>query len=161
MKTPVQLTFNKDTLITHELRDCSGSNQVLRAPTPLTKDVSRVYPPILYLSLPPCLFSQSPPSFLLLFLFFCFLWPCSSLSVALVALSPVLPRPASLPVLHLSTPFSNLCGFLPYPISAILCPVHFSLLFLSCSALALCCPFWTVPYCCVTALTRFLPPDCF
>ena len=71
MKTPVQLTFSKDTLITHELLDCSGSNQVVRAPTPLTKDVSRVYPPIplssslSLLSVAPLL--PAPVAFLLFF----------------------------------------------------------------------------------------------
>ena len=37
-----------------------GSNQVLRAPTPLTKDVSRVYPPISLFPLPSLLFASLP-----------------------------------------------------------------------------------------------------
>ena len=123
----MQLTVGNDAFITRKLLTALGSNQFLRAPTPLTKDVSRVYPPTCSFrpSLPPLLCLLSVPSSAPL-LCFLFLWLCPFLSVAVVS-SPRLPF--SPPCPDLPRPSSGLspCGIcvvscrIQFPLSSALC----------------------------------------
>ena len=109
-----------------------GSNQVLRAPTPLTKDVSRVYPPIPLSS--PLLLSCLPPSpvFLLLLVFASFL-PCPFVG----CLVWVVPLPPSL------FPFPSLISTWFYPALFVCtwvasCPICFAPTSALCAPPALC-----------------------
>ena len=155
----MQLTVSNDAFITHELLTALGSNQSLRAPTPLTKDVSGVYPPI-------CSFRPSLSPFYLFASLLCApVFVSCSCGPAPLCWLPWLflpffpPLPCLLPRSFIwYIPLWYLCGVLSHPISTVLCPVRSSRLFLPCSALALCCPFLTVPKRCLTALTRILPP---
>ena len=123
----------------------SGSKHVLRAPTPLTKDVSRVYPPI-SLSSPvplPCVPLPCVPAV-------AGVYPFRSLPLVLAALVRVLPTfPSSL----LLPPFFFVVVFLhqvlPCPVGLYLIggvPVLFALTPALCAPLVLCffrAPCWT------------------
>ena len=131
-----------------------GSNHVLRAPTPLTKDVSRVYPPIPLSSpvLLPCVPLPCVPAV-------AGVYPFRSLPLVLAALFwflPTLPSSLLLPPFCVSPPgLTLLCLFVPdWRRAPSVCPDPCPVcspcpLLLPCTLLDLCCPYSTIPYHCL------------